>query len=64
MIKLIKRLSEAHGVPGREDEVRSIIAGELKDCCKIEQDVMGNLIAKKGDGKKKVMLAAHMDEIG
>lgn len=64
MIKLIKRLSEAHGVPGSEDEVRSIITGELKGCCKIEQDVMGNLIAKKGKGKKKVMLAAHMDEIG
>ncbi len=64
MIKLIKRLSEAHGVPGNEDEIRSIIESELKGCCEIEIDVMGNLIAKRGNGKKKVMLAAHMDEIG
>ncbi|RMF90770.1 MAG: M42 family peptidase [Methanobacteriota archaeon] len=61
---LIKRLSEAHGVPGSEDEIRSIMREELEGCCEIEEDVMGNLIAKKeGDGKT-VMLAAHMDEIG
>jgi endoglucanase len=64
MIKLIKNLCEAHGVPGNEDHVKSIIESELKDCCKVETDVMGNLIGKKGDGKKKFMIAAHMDEIG
>ncbi len=64
MKKLLKRLSEAHGVPGSEGEVRDIMSKELSRHCEIEVDRMGNLIAKKGDGKKKVMLAAHMDEIG
>ena len=64
MIKLIRRLSEAHGVPGSKAEVSSIIESELKEVCEINKDVMGNLIAKKSGGKKKVMLAAHMDEIG
>ena len=64
MKKLLKTLSEAHGVPGNEGDVRDIMKRELKKTCKIETDNLGNLIAKKGSGKKKVMLAAHMDEIG
>ena len=64
MKKLLKTLSEAHGIPGSEGEVRDIMKRELKKTCKIEIDRLGNLIAKKGTGKKKVMLAAHMDEIG
>jgi endoglucanase len=64
MKKLLKTLSEAHGVPGSEGDVRDIMKRELKKTCKIETDNLGNLIAKKGSGKKKVMLAAHMDEIG
>lgn len=62
--KLLKKLSEAHGIPGSEGEVRDIISRELSKYCEIEVDRMGNLIAKRGDGKEKVMLAAHMDEIG
>jgi endoglucanase len=64
MIELIEKLSNAHSIPGSEEEVRSIIKTELKDFCKIDQDVMGNLIARRGKGEKKIMLAAHMDEIG
>jgi endoglucanase len=61
---LLKELCEAHGVPGKEDEVREIIRRELSRACEVEVDTMGNLIARKGSGGKKVMLAAHMDEIG
>ncbi len=65
MRELLKRLSEAHSIPGSENEVRRMMAEELKNHCdSVETDQLGNLIAKKGDGKKKVMLAAHMDEIG
>ncbi len=64
MKRLLKKLSEAHGVPGSEGEVRDIMSKELSKHCDLEVDRMGNLIAKKGDGKEKVMLAAHMDEIG
>lgn len=67
MMKLMKELCLAPGVSGSEEEVAKIIARELEDVAdKIETDSMGNLIVtKKGDKKApKVMLAAHMDEIG
>lgn len=64
MIELIRKLSEAHSPPGFEDEVRTILTQELEPYCEIEVDVLGNLIAKKGKGEKKIMLASHMDEIG
>ncbi len=64
MLDLLKKLSEAHGVPGKEDEVRKMISEELSPHCDVQTDKMGNLICRKGDGEKKVMLAAHMDEIG
>lgn len=64
-IDLLKELTEAHGCPGNEDLVREIVKRELKGICELKTDAMGNLIAhKKGDGKRKLMLAAHMDEIG
>ncbi len=65
MINLIKKLTEAYGPSGREEEVRSIIKEEIEG--KVDEtiiDSLGNLIAiKKGEGKK-IMVAAHMDEIG
>ncbi|MFQ5975167.1 MAG: M42 family metallopeptidase [Candidatus Hydrothermarchaeales archaeon] len=64
MKTLLKKLSEAHGIPGSEGEVREIMRKELKKHCKIEIDRLGNLIAKKDGKGKRVMLAAHMDEIG
>jgi len=63
-LKLLKELCEAHGVPGKEDQVREIMERELSKFCEVEVDAMGNLIARKGSGRKKIMLAAHMDEIG
>ena len=64
----LKKLSEAAGVSGHEDEVRhiviDIIADQVDEYC---VDSMGNVIAlKKGDGSSKlrVMVAAHMDEVG
>ncbi|GBE55305.1 MAG TPA: M42 family peptidase [Euryarchaeota archaeon] len=63
--KLIAELSNAHSAPGYEDEIREIMKKELEKVCDvINVDKLGNLIAKKGDGGKKVMLDAHMDEIG
>jgi len=64
-MKLLKRLSEAHGVPGHEDRVREILRRELEKVCdEVFVDRLGNLIARKGEGGRKVMLDAHMDEIG
>ncbi len=76
---LLKKLTEAHGVPGQEDAIREIVREELKGICEFSVDTMGNLICLKkatsppppapsslkgGGGSKKLMLAAHMDEIG
>lgn len=65
MDNLLKKILEASGVSGYEKEITKIMYDELK---KISQDVyidnFGNIIAKKGSGNKKIMIAAHMDEIG
>lgn len=62
---LLERLSNACGVPGREDEVRELIRQELVPYADdIWTDPMGNLIVRKGSGPIRVMLDAHMDEVG
>ena len=63
---LLKRLSEVAGVPGREERVREILQPELdKVFDDVGTDVMGNVIAvKKAQGKPRVLIAAHIDEIG
>jgi endoglucanase len=68
-MKLLKKLCEAYGASGYEDEIRDIVAKELKPLCdKVHTDTMGNVIGFKAGkgrkGKKKIMLAGHMDEIG
>lgn len=67
-MQLLKRLSETAGVPGREERVRMLIEQELEGLVdSVETDAMGNLIAVKRSGQqgaKRVMLSAHMDEIG
>ncbi len=65
---LLKELSEAIGVSGKEDAVRKVILDAIKDhATDIRIDPLGSITAlKKGtqDGTPRVMLAAHMDEIG
>lgn len=67
MKDLIKKLVEAYGPSGFEDQMRDLIRPEVADFAdEISVDALGNLIAlKKGDGTGlKIMIAAHMDEIG
>lgn len=65
---LLEQLSNAIGVSGEENAVRKIILEAIKDhVTDIQIDAIGNVTAlKKGTGKSpvKVMIAAHMDEIG
>jgi len=62
---LLERLSNACGIAGREEEVREILRQELTPHVdQIWTDVLGNLIVRKGFGPYKVMLDAHMDEVG
>lgn len=64
---LLERLCNECGVSGDEGRIRDIIKSEITPYVDdITVDSMGNIIAlKKGkDSKKKVMMAAHMDEVG
>jgi endoglucanase len=65
MIQLIKELTNTFGVSGSENKIRGLIEAKIKGKVdNIYTDPLGNLICvKKGVGEK-VMLAAHMDEIG
>ncbi|MBO7719239.1 MAG: M42 family metallopeptidase [Methanosphaera sp.] len=67
MKELLKKLSEACGISGFEDDIREILKEELEGSVDdMETDLMGNLITthKGKDNKPSVMLASHMDEIG
>lgn len=64
---LLKKLCEENGVSGNERAVRELILSEIRSKADdIKIDAMGNIIAfKKGRrSDKKIMLAAHMDEVG
>ena len=70
MKTLLKQLTEAFGPSGYEDNVRKLVQAEVKPLAdEIKVDALGNLIARKRPAKqtkdtKKIMIAAHMDEIG
>lgn len=65
MQDLIKKLTETWGPSGYEHHVREVIREEVQDLAdEITVDPLGNMICRVGSGGKKVMVAAHMDEIG
>lgn len=66
---ILQQLSEAAGISGQEDRVRDIILPAIEPhVSDIRIDAMGNLLAyqKGSDGENhpRVMIAAHMDEVG
>ena len=67
-LALLKSLSEASGVPGREERIRDIILRAGKGLFdEMHTDPLGNLFATrkpKGKRAKRVLLACHIDEIG
>ncbi len=68
--KLLEKLCNASGVSGDEGEVRQIILEEVKPYAdEIKVDALGNVLVTKkasagGDKPLRVMLDAHMDEVG
>jgi len=70
MKKLLQQLTEAFGPSGYEDAIRAIVRAEVEPLAdEIRVDALGNLIARKSPSSlkgaaKKIMIAAHMDEIG
>jgi endoglucanase len=67
-LKLLERLCNAIAISGDEGEVRKIVLEEIKACAdEVKVDALGNVLAiKRGTSKNrvKVMLDAHMDEVG
>ena len=62
----LKKLCLVSSPAGREGKIRDVIKEMIAPYAdEINVDAMGNLIAiKRGKGRKKIMLCAHMDEIG
>jgi len=65
-VPLLKEICEVAGAPGFEQRVREIVLREVTPLVdEVRIDNMGNVTAiKKGREPKKVMIGAHMDEIG
>ncbi len=65
-VTLLKEIAEVAGAPGHEQRIREIVLREVKPLVDdITVDNMGNVYAiKKGKNDKRVMIGAHMDEIG
>jgi putative aminopeptidase FrvX len=63
---LLQRLSDAPGPPGAEEPVRAIMVPEMKQFATtpITYDGMGSVIAQQGDKGPRIMIDAHMDELG
>lgn len=70
MKKLLQQLTEAFGPSGYEDNIRAIVRAEVEALAdEVRVDALGNLIARKKPSKqtkatRRIMIAAHMDEIG
>lgn len=67
MKELLKELCLTDGVSGDESAVRELIISKIGDCCEYSVDPLGNLICfrrGKKSSDKKVMICAHMDEVG
>ncbi len=64
-LDLFRRLCETPGVPGREHRVRAVISEAIDGLFdEVRTDPMGSLLCTRRGGGTRVMIAAHMDEIG
>ncbi len=62
---LLEKLSNAHGISGREGNVQKIVMDEIRPYVDdVRVDALGNVIATKKGEKPSIMIAAHADEIG
>jgi len=63
-LKLLERLVMAPGVSGYEEPVRRELAGLLEGLGRLEVDRVGNLVLHLGGSGPRLLIAAHMDELG
>ena len=65
LVQLLKELTEAPGPPGYEEAVRKIMTDRFKPFAdNITYDGLGSVIAQQGNSGPRIMLDAHMDELG
>src|SRR6266403_5120767 len=65
LVQLLKELTEAPGPPGYEEAVRKIMTDRFKPLAdNITYDGLGSVIAQQGSSGPRIMLDAHMDELG
>ena len=67
MKELLRELCLTDGISGNEDAVRDYIINKIKDVCEYSIDPLGSIICLKKGKKapeKKLMICAHMDEVG
>ncbi len=65
-LQLLEDVCQSPGAPGYEQKIRALIIDKVTPLVdEVQTDNMGNIYAiKKGKADKKVMIGAHMDEIG
>lgn len=64
-IDLLERLCQAPGIASREDAVRDVVKDEITPLVdEVRVDALGNLIATRNGKGPRIMIAAHLDEIG
>ncbi|HEX5790305.1 MAG TPA: M42 family metallopeptidase [Luteolibacter sp.] len=63
-LDLLEKLTQAHGVPGHEGEVRAIFTRELAGLGAFSTDRTGSVFCESAGQGPRVLLAGHMDEIG
>ncbi len=65
-VQLLGRLSDAPGPPGYEDPVRALMVAEMKplSAVPLRYDGMGSVIGQLGTAGPRIMVDAHMDELG
>jgi len=65
VVGLLKELSEAPGVPGYEESIRKLMTERMKPMAdSITYDGLGSVIARQGSSGPRIMIDAHMDELG
>jgi putative aminopeptidase FrvX len=65
LVQLLKELTEAPGPPGYEEAVRKLFTDHMKPFADIlSYDGLGSVIAQQGNSGPRIMLDAHMDELG
>jgi endoglucanase len=63
-VSLLQELTDAHSVPGHEDEVRAIFVDELENCGELSTDRNGSVFCESAGDGPRVLVAGHMDEVG